>query len=402
MRGRDRIPGRVLCVVGFLLLLLGLIGTFRSAEEDKRRRAGSPGLFDGPVPLSASPGPWLPVDQPIRGYPDLAAEADGAMRRNERGLAASLLRCVAGLESVVAARMMARRWLLAHALTEGRWLDVMELAREQAELAAWGVALATRLRLPIDKQLRRTARETEPFAPDALKRFAAGPAVAPPPNLPRGDRDVLSYALAGHTRLLGLPPWALNDTELRRAAYLWTAVGASPVVAANLTKRALALGVREDGARLLDTLLHAIEADLVELVRRRPGRLVTGLPPGPLTNAFRRVTNERAALFEGEAARLAELWQSPPRPLRPGERWVSWVGVAESWARLGEVATPEAEFGAFARVANRLCDGAVAAANRDKDRRAAHAVFRFLAAEGARVGLSAHLELFQKNAQVTA
>ncbi len=202
----------------------------------------------------------------------LLAAATGDVER-----ARDLLRAVSRMKSDHCpwiARRMARRWLVADALTRGDLEAAMLETARRPGWAGWADLVGFELRwrryphtFPLMVQRpfawvfagRRVA--TWRWLRDVVDRNAATVA-------PAAAGDALVDALACHRALLTTSPttrgWGalLGETFAR-----WDAAAANPALDARVRQRSMALGVTVEGATLLDGLLLAAGDDLAAVVR---------------------------------------------------------------------------------------------------------------------------------------
>ncbi len=172
------------------------------------------------------------------------------------------------------ARRMARRWLVADALTRGDLEAVALETRRHPGWSGWADLVGFELRW---RRYPRTfwIKLARPFA-----WIFAGQRVAtwrwlrdvvdhgPVATVPAATGDALVDALACHRALLTTPTatarWGalLGETFAR-----WDAAATNAALDARVRQRAMALGVTAEGEALLDGLLLAAEDDLAAVVR---------------------------------------------------------------------------------------------------------------------------------------
>lgn len=343
-----------------------------------------------------------------------------------------------------AVRATAREWLAANAAGEGRWSDVLELARREGPCSrathflgqaaarllgdplapddtwlwvSWLVApRRAALRPLFDRALActRSGRSSASGADPRSTRSGASsdmvsetpvPIVDPLSGVGDGGSDparALSLAVERHAALVRLAasggPVGVSAVGLVvDAGRAWDLALEDRSTRALVERRALAHGARnaDDVWRALPRVVAADVALCVERARLSIASVSSG--SRTLEDATWRLRGEELERFE---ERCRELRQMIDRVKEPVEVWSRWCALRDAYERARALTGDDLAQYLFSEAYGAACNVAVRLHNEERQTALANAVFRWLLARAVEVDAEDAVDLLGRNAGV--
>jgi hypothetical protein len=248
-------------------------------------------------------------------------------------------------------------------------------------LAPYRRATLPTLRRALTTPLTRGAVGVQGTGDDGASAVAATPDAA---------SDVLSEALRAHAACLRSPA----APRVVAAGLAWDAARAGGSTTALAARRALALGARASADHVAARVLETAEVELSRHVRRAPDRAVAASLT--LSKAAERARQRDLEEIEAAAKALQER-TAQKTALHVLSEWMEWAALRSQCEKLAREGGAEARRTVFARVYHAACNYAVWLFNKRGEKLLAHAVFRWLLAQGELVGDAEAVKLLTKN-----